>query len=343
MTRNTFRILASLAAGFAALSAGMFTAGSASPLGIGQTLSPLRIERGLFQFDLYQLPAGSRPTFLLKGADGNLWFSNIGPNQIARFDVSRRQLRTFPLPHPNSNVLVMSNAPDGNVWFAGGGGPGTIGSITPAGKITEVDMPRQTGAAGLGPGPDGNLWITEGVDDKIARFDLLSRKFREFQLPHSRSGPCKITTGPDGAIWFTELGGGRIGRLTLAGQLTEFTVPTPNAQPFMIINGPDGNLWFTEYNAGNIGRITTAGEITEFPTSGGGTAPMHIVVGPDQNLWFTEAGGNALGRITTEGDLTEFSFGGAYTNPDGITVGSDNRVWFTQVAGNALGAVVWPK
>lgn len=321
---------------------GMLAAGPALPLVIAQSLVPLRIDQGLFQYEIFQLPLNSGPTFLLQGPDGNLWFSNKIANQIARFDIGRHELRTFPLPQPHSDVLVMSGGPGGKVWYALGN-YGMIASITPAGEIAEIAMPRRTGAAGLGPGPDGNLWITEGVDDKIAQFNLSSLTFLEFQLPHPNSGPCKITAGPDGALWFTELGGGRIGRLTLAGQLTEWVVPTHNAQPFMIINGPDGALWFTEYNAGKIGRITTSGAITEFPTSGPGTAPMHIVVGPDNDLWFTEAGGNALGRITTRGELAELSFGRSYTNPDGITVGSDNRVWFTQFAAGALGAVLAPR
>ncbi len=265
--------------------AGLLAAASAAPLTFAQALAPSQADQGLFQFEIYKLQPASGPTFLLKGPDGNLWFSNVGLNQIATFDIARQELRTFPLPQPNSRALVMSDAPDGNVWYAVSSS-GMIASITPAGGITEVVMPRRTGAAGLGPGPDGNLWITEGVDDKIARFDLSLRMFSEFQLPHPGSGPCKITTGPDGAIWFTELAGDRIGRLTLAGQLTEFAVPTPNAQPFMIVNGPDGALWFTEYNAGKIGRITTTGEITEFPTSNrgnfsdahrGGSRPQPLV------------------------------------------------------------------
>jgi virginiamycin B lyase len=332
-----------VAAGVVALATGMAAAQTPSRLSVDEVLSSSQGDPGLFQFEIFQLPKRSGPTFLLKGADGNLWFSNIGRHQIARFDIARRQLRTFPL-HPTSQVLVMSNGPDGNVWYSDfDGNRGTIARITPAGKITEFVMPHGRGAAGLGPGPDHNIWITEGVNDRIARFDLRTHKFREFKLPHPASGPCKVAAGSDGALWFTELGAGRIGRITMAGEITEFEVPTKNAWPFMIVSGPDGALWFTEYNAGKIGRITTSGEFTEFKTSGVGTAPMHIVVDPDKNLWFTEAGGNALGRITMGGELTEFSFGRAFTNPDGITAGSDKRIWFTQFAGNTLGAVLSPR
>jgi virginiamycin B lyase len=338
---NQMRRIAAVAAGVVVLAVGMCRA-QVSPES-DTVLSAAQSGQGLFQYQIFQLPPRSGPTFLLKGGDGNLWFSNINSHQIARFDNASQQLRTFPLRR-TSQVLVMSNAPDGNVWYADHkGNVGTIASITPTGKITEYEMPHGTGAAGLGPGPDGALWITEGVNDAIARFDLRSHTFTEFPLPHPNSGPCKVAAGPDGAVWFTELGGGRIGRITLSGGITEFEVPTKYAQPFMIVSAPDGALWFTEYNAGKIGRITTDGMITEFPTAGVWTAPMHIVVGVDKNLWFTEAGGNALGRITLRGEVTEFSFGRVYTNPDGITVGSDNHVWFTQFQSNALGKVIAPR
>lgn len=336
-------LVALIAAGVVALATATFAADAPSPLIVDEILSSSQSGPGLFQYEVFELPKRSGPTFLLKGADNKLWFSNIDRHEIARFDIRRRQLRTFRL-HPTSQVLVMSNGPDGNVWYSDNvHNVGVIARITPAGKITEFVMPKGRGAAGLGPGPDHHLWITEGVNDRIARFDLHTQTFTEFKLPHPASGLCKVAAGPDGAVWFTELGAGRIGRITMAGEITEFEVPTKNAQPFMIVLGPDKALWFTEYNMGKIGRITTNGEITEFPTAGGWTAPMHIVVGPDKNLWFTEAGGNALGRITMSGELTEFSFGRAYTNPDGITVGSDDRIWFTQFAANALGAVLSPR
>jgi hypothetical protein len=98
---NRMRKLAVVAAGVVALSVGMFGAEPASPPSNDQTLSPLPNEQGLFQFEIFQLPGHSGPTFLLRGADGKLWFSNIGRHDIARFDIGRRQLRTFRL-HPTS-------------------------------------------------------------------------------------------------------------------------------------------------------------------------------------------------------------------------------------------------
>lgn len=154
----------------------MLAAGSAAPLAFAQALAPSHVDQGLFQFEIYKLQPASGPTFLLQGPDGNLWFSNVGLNQIATFDIARQELRIFPLPQPNSRVLVMSGAPDGNVWYAVSSS-GMIASITPAGGITEVVMPRRTGAAGLGPGPDGNPRILGAVlvrspPGRMARYGL---------------------------------------------------------------------------------------------------------------------------------------------------------------------------
>src|SRR5580704_17597252 len=120
-----------VAAGVIALATGMSTAQTALPFIAEEGFSTSQGDPGLFQFEIFQLPKGSGPTFLLKGKDGNLWFSNIGRHEIARFDIRRRQLRTFPL-HPTSQVLVMSNGPDGNVWYADfDGNRGVIARITP--------------------------------------------------------------------------------------------------------------------------------------------------------------------------------------------------------------------
>jgi streptogramin lyase len=107
-------LVALVAAGVVALATGMSAAQTSSPFSVDEALSPSQGDAELFQFKIFELPRKSGPTFLLKGKDGNLWFSNIGRHQIARFDIARRQLHTFPL-HPTSQVLVMSNGPDGNV------------------------------------------------------------------------------------------------------------------------------------------------------------------------------------------------------------------------------------
>ena len=60
---------------------------------------------------------------------------------------------------------------------------------------------------GSRPGPDGNLWFTEGQSSStnIGRVNPTSGAITLYpeELPIYR--PWMITTGPDGNLWFTEV------------------------------------------------------------------------------------------------------------------------------------------
>jgi sugar lactone lactonase YvrE len=155
---------------------------------------------------------------------------------------------------------------------------------------------------GITAGPDGNLWFTEFLGNRIGRITPAG-VVTEFNAGISpNAAPLSITAGPDGNLWFTEQTGNQIGRITPAGVVTEFSAGiSAGAYPFAITAGPDGNVWFTEGSGNRIGRITPAGVITEFGAGITANAGVDaITVGPDGNLWFTEfnTSANRIGRIT---------------------------------------------
>jgi streptogramin lyase len=208
--------------------------------------------------------------------------------------------------------------------------------VTP-GTVAEFPVPTAGGRpARIALGPDGNLWSTEGVGNRIVR-TTRAGAMTEFTVPSAGADPYGIAAGPDGNVWFTEGATSKIGRITPAGVITEFTIPTAGSRTLAITTGPDGNLWFTELNANKIGRITPAGAITEFPAAG---QPYGIVTGPDGNLWFTESTGNKIGILTTGGVVVkEFLLPTGGSNPYGIAVGPDGNVWFAENVGNKIGFV----
>ncbi len=187
-------------------------------------------------------------------------------------------------------------------------------------------------------GPDGNLWFTESVGNKIGRITP-SGVITEFPVPTAASGPYGIALGPDGNIWFTERFGDKIGKYVMAtGQIVEYPIPTSFSQPWEIIAGPDGNLWFTEEDVAQIGRITPAGAITEF-SSIGCCFPTGIAAGPDGNVWYTLEIGDQIGRITPLGQATLFQIQTVQVLPWDITAGPDGSLWFTELAGRAVGTI----
>jgi len=167
---------------------------------------------------------------LARGPDGNIWFSQIFPNEgqfpsrVGRISPNG----VFQRPYSTGNDLVefMTPGPDGNVWFAehfGAAGGASVGRITSSGRLT---------------------------------------RFPTCGLPSCSLGDLAV--GADGNLWVPS-GNGLIYRVTPGGQVTGFPVPLPAARPIAITAGPDGNMWFTDSGRDEIGRITPDGVVTEFP------------------------------------------------------------------------------
>jgi hypothetical protein len=90
---------------------------------------------------------------------------------------------------------------------------GNIGRITPGGTVTEFAIPTaNSGPQEIATGPDGNLWFTENLADKVGRITPTGT-VTEFRIPTANSHPQGIAAGPDGNLWFTEGGGDTIGRI----------------------------------------------------------------------------------------------------------------------------------
>ena len=218
---------------------------------------------------------------------------------------------------------------------------GALSSVATAAtpSIAEFPLPNAGSVPnGIAAGPDGNVWFTEYIGNRIGRITP-GGVITEFPVPTPNAEPNGIVMGPDGNLWFAEVAGNRIGRITPAGIVTEFLVPTPNAAPIHIAAGADGNLWFTEHDANKIGRITTAGVITEFPVPTPGSLPFGIVAGLDGNVWFTELAGNKIARITPGGQITEFPIPTIGSRPFWIAASPDGNLWFTENAGNRIGRI----
>src|SRR5689334_17234101 len=74
-------------------------------------------------------------------------------------------------------------------------------NTTPAkatGTITEFHIPTNASSPdGITAGPDGNIWFTEKIGDKIGRITPQGT-VTEFSLPTANSLPSGITAGSDG-------------------------------------------------------------------------------------------------------------------------------------------------
>ena len=293
---------------------------------------------------------------LISGPDGQIWFTrdtSSSDNKQAQTNILRIAAdgTVSQVAAPAGGVNALTSGPDGNLWFAEM--RGTIGRLTPAGKLTEFRLTNTTDKPyGLTFGPDGNLWFTQYHDgtptnqpnskSEIGRLTLTG-KLTNFPLPRATSGPTDIVSGPDGNLWFTEAASGKIGRITPAGKFSEFTLPGANETADDLTRGPDGNLWFIgeyeltkePYQAYKIGRITPAGQISEFALPDADNWPANLTSGPDGNLWFvlnknySSNWNQQLGRITPAGQISKFELPTPDNVSGGIITGKDGNLWLS--------------
>ena len=151
---------------------------------------------------------GSRPLAIAAGADGGLWFTEIGANKIGRMTTDGVLTGEWTVPTPNSQPDGIAIGPDGSVWFAEVIG-NKIGRLRPDRTITEYPVPTpDSRPTEVTFGPDGHVWFTErgtvaAPGSKVGTVDSSTGTVADYAV-RAASRPLGIVAGPDGNLWFTE-------------------------------------------------------------------------------------------------------------------------------------------
>jgi streptogramin lyase len=289
----------------------------------------------------YPLASGDKPSAIVSGADGELWFNGPTEHSIDEAPTSGTPIAEYSLGSSEKIAEALAEGPDGNVWYTDNGGAHSIGKITPSGKITEYAVSAtKSPQGGIVAGSDGNMWfpLSEGGGHNAIAKITTSGTITEYPLS-ATSEASSITPGPEkeSALWYTDYSANKIGKITTSGTITEY--PLSSTGPIDITAGPDGNLWFTETLNHKIGKITTSGTVTEYTLSEK-SDPYDITAGPEKEkaLWFTNSSGAKIGKITTSGTVTEYALPTG-SGPEGITAGPDGKLWFAEHGSEKIGTI----
>jgi virginiamycin B lyase len=211
--------------------------------------------------------------------------------------------------------------------------------------IVEYPVAPGTGPLDLKVGPDGLMYFSEGLTNRLGRIDPKTHQMMEFQLPSPNcTMPYAVNPGPGNALWFSTAGGclHSIGRLDLVTfKIDLHLIPSPWAYPADLKTGPDGGVWFTESTANKISRIdpvTRAFSEYDVPTPA--SNPQDVaVVADDGGVWFSEMQGNKLARIDPSTHaISEYPYPTRNAQTLDVDPGSDHhQVWFTEIGGNKVG------
>jgi virginiamycin B lyase len=262
---------------------------------------------------------------------------------------------------PNKAFLLLLLTPT-NASLSSSFAIGKITNQTPppetAGKacVTEFGQGFTGHPGGMVLGPDGNFWMTEQFDAKLASFDPRTLTTTEYALPPG-TFPHFIIVGPDGNLWFTDLFDhiGTFDLKTKSATLYGAGI-TPGSVPHLILSAPDGNLYFSEQleeriqipggqNKTRTGRSRIAQfnmqthEITEyFGLMPPGSRLHGMTVGPDGQIWI---GLEALDEVARFNLLTKkldrFAAFSPNSGPHDLAVGPDGYIYVILQYANRIG------
>jgi virginiamycin B lyase len=188
--------------------------------------------------------------------------------------------------------------------------------------------------------PDGALWFTEQVGNKLGRLDPATGKIREFSLKTPDSGPHGLVADRAGNIWFAAIFKGYIGKLNpTTGDVAEYRMPDKRARdPHTPVLDQQGNVWFTLEQSNFIGRLDPRSgkiQLKEVPTPH--AVPYGIVVNSAGVPYFCEFGSNKLGSVDPKTmAITEYALPQG-ARPRRLALASDGGIYYSDFARGYLG------
>jgi virginiamycin B lyase len=275
---------------------------------------------------------------IVRGPDGNMWFTERTANKIGRISgTNPGAIAEFDVAPGSSAPDIIVVGPDDALWYTQANGVGRMPPGNPAGaQFFSLGM---SGPRGIAAGPDGNLWVADATNNRVVRLSTAGAMVgMPIALPMVFNARG-IALGPDGNMWVGNFGGS-VARITTGAAPAldpAAGFPVPAGSPIDVIGGGDGNVWYAGQGT-TVGRVTPSGAATAFVSKG--VDPFGLTLGPDDAVWFAEFQANAVGRVDAAGNTTHVTGMTAGAGPRYVATGPGNTVWFTEETGNRVGRVV---
>ena len=183
-----------------------------------------RLDPGTGQIQQYPLSATKSvqkldPYGVTVDPHGIVWFTEAISDHVGRLDPATGSIQFFTMSGPSYPLMEISSDRSGTLWmtsFASGLllslNPQT-GTFTPYFAPSTVSGSDAGGVYGLLIASDGDVWITLGTENALARLNVATRHFMYYAIPTKGSLPLGLVMGANQSIWFTESGSDKIAML----------------------------------------------------------------------------------------------------------------------------------
>ncbi len=253
----------------------------------------------------YALPRETiSPHDVIVDADGIVWYSSFGEQNLGRLDPKSGKVTEYPIPEHK---------------------PGF-----------------PTGGLGLRADKDGNLWLGNMYQATIIKFDRKAESFKFWPLPPEQNiDAAQVnmvspqSSHIDGKVWTQNNGFAGVHRLDIATGKIETWEPFKNApkgEPhniYDVIPDSKNNVYFTDFRHQHIGRIdaeTGAVKLFEVPTAR--SSPRRGSMDAQDRLWFGEYRGDRIGMFDTRTEqFKEWKLTTRWASPYDVTLDKNENAW----------------
>jgi len=166
-------------------------------------------DRALTKEERKKRSLDARPSWIVRGPDDALWFSEPTWRNIGRVTAAG-QVSSFKYPREWGEPRRIVAGRDA-LWFALTRVP-ALGRITTEGEVTIVELPYSVGA--LASDSKGRIWFADAPGSRLGYLDEKG-EVQELSLPKTPRLIRSMAEGPDGAMWFADQAAKVIGRIKL--------------------------------------------------------------------------------------------------------------------------------
>ena len=236
----------------------------------------------------FALPADLSVTDLAVGERGEMWgISSSGEEPALSESIvhiaANGDIQKYPAGMPELSAIIVG--PDNRPWFASADARGgTILRLETDGEILRVGTIDGALISSMVAGPDGNVWYTDTVGNRIGRISS-SGQIALYPTPRKGGEPNSIVLGPEAKLWFADRSANAIAQISADGQIKEFLIPTVDAFPDGLAFDAKGDVWFAEGHRNRVARMTPSGAFDDWQLPGSNLSPYQVLIGSDSRIW----------------------------------------------------------
>jgi streptogramin lyase len=216
----------------------------------------------------------------------------------------------YDLPRPDAEPHDVSPDKNGMIWYQDFM-EGIVGRLdTKTGEVKEWTDPVTK------PGfpsafqcvewdAEGNIWVGRHDWNGVAKFDIKTEKFTNYDLPEGVKADF-VTVGGDGKVWVKDTAGRELYRINPAtGEIKKFdefppemmdkNYSGPKHHIYGITADASGNVYEADIEGGDLFRLDgETGKVSTFPIPGKEAGPRRMHMDSQGRVWIGEYYGKKL-------------------------------------------------